>query len=84
MCKRLLEAATSLKVKRNSTIRELINLLGSSIFKAFPFFRVSEVHSENQFFSKFWKMPPKMSTTFFCKVLRHGNEKRKTAKKMNY
>ena len=58
----LLEPATSLNVKRISFIRDLDQLLGRSILKAFSFFRVSEIHNQNQFFSKFWKMLPKMST----------------------
>ena len=35
-------------------------LLERSIFKAFPFFRIPEVRSENHFFSKCRKMPPKI------------------------
>ena len=57
----LLEPATSLNVKRNSFIRDLDQLFGRSILKAFSFFRVSEIHIQNLFFSKFWKMLPKMS-----------------------
>ena len=57
----LLEPATSLNVKRNSFIRDLDQLFGRSILKAFSFFRVSEIHIRNLFFSKFWKMLPKMS-----------------------
>ena len=68
MYKRLLGAATSLIVKRNSIIKELDQLLGRSIFKAFPFFRVSEIHSESQFLSKFWKIPRKVSTTYLLLV----------------
>ena len=58
----LLEPATSLNVKRNSFIRDLDQLFGRSILKAFSFFRVSEIHNQNQFLSKFWKMLPKMLT----------------------
>ena len=57
----LLEPATSLNVKRNSFLRDLDQLFGRSILKAFSFFRVSEIHIQNLFFSKFWKMLPKMS-----------------------
>ena len=57
----LLEPATSVNVKRNSFIRDLDQLFGRSILKAFSFFRVSEIHIQNLFFSKFWKMLPKMS-----------------------
>ena len=64
----LLEPATSLNVKRNSFIRRDISTIRSSIFKAFSFFRVSEVHFQNQFFSKFWKMPPKISAAQFFQL----------------
>ena len=57
----LLEPATSLNVKRNSFIRDLDQLFGRSILKAFSFFRISEIHIQNLSFSKFWKMLPKTS-----------------------
>ena len=76
----LLEPATLLSVKRNSFIRDLDQLFGRSILKAFSFFRVSEIHIQNQFVSKFWKCSQKCrQRSFFSYVLRRCNELLKPA-----